>query len=343
MSKIVNNINKKIRDGIDKIYGIANLPSAQRKSANRTLVYSARMSLKMDTAKAKLLRFLQSQRGQRFVDDYQLLPPRIILMKYHLPSLIIHKSSTVLNDMITDVINRANIVPTVAIIPNKQDYSKHPQPKNLTSGRQKKYFKHDWNTKDDPVTGWPAVYKDWGKWIRPLSEVGRIEKQRIQLGKFTFESRMEQLLNHKMEKWVKRNPAPTESDLKRDLFPDLMKVAWNTKEHAAREHIRDLIRQKYDKKHIPIIGRFQASTGYKEQIIGRINDPNQEIQKLGPAGDIEERPLNIIIQAQSIVDNVRKKSPSLICGRISSGKQERVLIPHIPGFNIMQPVNKLAA
>lgn len=50
---------------------------------------------------------------------------------------------------------------------------------------------------------------------------------------------------HKIQKWERKNPRPTEVELKMFLFPEILRSEWETKRTIVLEHIRDELSKRY--------------------------------------------------------------------------------------------------
>lgn len=55
---------------------------------------------------------------------------------------------------------------------------------------------------------------------------------------------------HKLQKWERRNPKPTEKELKSFLFPDILQKEWELRRTKAIENFRDMLSNKYCKGHV---------------------------------------------------------------------------------------------
>lgn len=347
-----------IRNGVDKIYGIADLPEKQRNQKHRMYMYSAGKNIQADNAKAHLLRWLKETKfAQQFVREIPYLPIRTIASKYHMNWLLIFKNDKRIKDMIEEVLDRAKlkVVEPCGYNRWKEAYDSmshpkwknlpiHPQPKNLTSGKQP--FKEVSETilcgKDDlrvpelikDPTLHPIRFGNWinfvsTRWERRNSEVGQFALKVQKVNHMTSTQYLTRLENHKMEKWVRKHPKPTNAQLKQDLFPDLMNAEWNTREHNAREFIRNNIRAKYDKTNLPVIGRFECYDGkFEERIIGYVRDYTHLADKIN--NDYYGDDMNPILKkAYEIFDAYYEHHPNMTNGYIQNAEKTigRVLIP----------------
>ena len=141
--------------------------------------------------------------------------------------------------------------------------------------------------------------------------------------------KMEKLENHKMEKWVRKHPKPTDAQKKQDLFPKLMDTEWNTREHNAREFIRNQIRAKYGKTKFPVIGRFETGDNkWEERIIGYVRDYTHLADHIND--DYYGNEMNPILKkAYDIFDAYYEHHPNMSNGYIQNAEKTigRVLLP----------------
>ncbi len=135
---------------------------------------------------------------------------------------------------------------------------------------------------------------------------------------------MEGYVQHKLKKWVNRNPCPVKED---DLFYSQEFPVWDAKRQAAEERIRDLVVAKYDK--LSLVGRFEAPNElYKEQEIAQIKD-NGETAKHGGVNNLPEES-KVMKKARSITNKTKAKTRTLICTNLKDHKRKtgRILLPN---------------
>ena len=70
--------------------------------------------------------------------------------------------------------------------------------------------------------------------------------------KMGFAALMHAYEEHKMKKFEKLHPAPTERELKEDLFPEELLRAWDTMMTIHREYVRNMLCDTYYNKGLPI-------------------------------------------------------------------------------------------
>ena len=371
MEKNITNIDIKIKNGINKVFGMANLTHKEQVAKDKMYQHACNRNIQADKFKAKLLNFLATERGKTFV---RLLPYRSIesmfytrpkgidkfhyrgsALDYMVPFKLPFKSRDRNLDCIKEVLIRARIgVPEImgyekwlksyksAKKPKWIDNPRNTQPKLLTKG---KVYDHEkilsWES--DPrlpeleKSGEFNAIRGFGTWVvllskkkyRIPSEQGQIALKIQHVNHMDAEQYMIRLENHKMEKWVRKHPKPTDAQKKQDLFPKLMDTEWNTREHNAREFIRNKIRAKYDKTNLPVIGRFEAGDNkWEERIIGYVRDYTHLADHIND--DYYGNEMNPILKkAYDIFDAYYEHHPNMSNGYIQNAEKTtgRVLLP----------------
>lgn len=371
MKKNITNIDIKIKNGINKVFGMVNLTHKEQVAKDKMYQHACNRNIQADKFKAKLLNFLATERGKTFV---RLLPYRSIesmfytrpkgidkfhyrgsALDYMVPFELPFKSRDRNLDCIKEVLIRARIgVPEImgyekwlksyksAKKPKWIDNPRNTQPKLLTKG---KVYDHEkilsWES--DPrlpeleKSGEFNAIRGFGTWVvllskkkyRIPSEQGQIALKIQHVNHMDAEQYMIRLENHKMEKWVRKHPKPTDAQKKQDLFPKLMDTEWNTREHNAREFIRNKIRAKYDKTNLPVIGRFEAGDNkWEERIIGYVRDYTHLADHIND--DYYGNEMNPILKkAYDIFDAYYEHHPNMSNGYIQNAEKTigRVLLP----------------
>ena len=371
MKKNITNIDIKIKNGINKVFGMADLTHKEQVAKDKMYQHACNRNIQADKFKAKLLNFLATERGKTFV---RLLPYRSIesmfytrpkgidkfhyrgsALDYMVPFELPFKSRDRNLDCIKEVLIRARIgVPEImgyekwlksyksAKKPKWIDNPRNTQPKLLTKG---KVYDHEkilsWES--DPrlpeleKSGEFNAIRGFGTWVvllskkkyRIPSEQGQIALKIQHVNHMDAEQYMIRLENHKMEKWVRKHPKPTDAQKKQDLFPKLMDTEWNTREHNAREFIRNKIRAKYDKTNLPVIGRFEVGDNkWEERIIGYVRDYTHLADHIND--DYYGNEMNPILKkAYDIFDAYYEHHPNMSNGYIQNAEKTigRVLLP----------------
>jgi hypothetical protein len=77
-------------------------------------------------------------------------------------------------------------------------------------------------------------------------EIRKIDSHRPSK-KMGFAERMHAYEEHKMNKFIKKHPAPTERELAEDLFPEELKAGYKNMLYIRREHVRNILCETYCK------------------------------------------------------------------------------------------------
>lgn len=161
-------------------------------------------------------------------------------------------------------------------------------------------------------------------WYLLLKRESIIIEKRKKKGRLNRVELMEGYVQHKLAKWIKRNPCPVEKD---DLFYSQEFPKWDALRTEAEERIRDSVVSKYDK--LQLIGRFEASDElYKEQEIAQIRD-NGETAKHGSVNNLPEDS-KVMKKARAITNKTKAKTKTLICTNLRDHKKKngRILLPN---------------
>ena len=258
MKKNITNIDIKIKNGINKVFGMAGLTHKEQVTKNKMYQHACNRNIQADKFKAKLLNFLATERGKTFV---RLLPYRSVesmfytrpkgidkfhyrgsALDYMVPFELPFKNRERNIDCIKEVLARANVgIPDLIGYegwlkkfkstkkPKWIDNPHYPQPKLLTKG---KVYDHEkilsWES--DPrlpeleKSGEFNTIRGFGTWVvlvskkkyRIPSEQGQIALKIQRVNHMDAEQYMIRLENHKMEKWVRKHPKPTDAQKKQD-------------------------------------------------------------------------------------------------------------------------------
>lgn len=137
---------------------------------------------------------------------------------------------------------------------------------------------------------------------------------------------MEQVVQHKLAKWERKNPCPVkEAQNPPDIFEKEYVVPWKAERELALERIRDFVVSIYHK--LTLIGRFeQPRDQYVEEKVAEIKDINQEGHKIN---DLKPGKSKLLKVAQKKTDAVKAKRSNLVCTHLMDHKKEkgRILIP----------------
>ena len=137
---------------------------------------------------------------------------------------------------------------------------------------------------------------------------------------------MEQVVQHKIAKWEKKNPRPIKQNQNPpDMFEEEYMIPWKAKREAALERIRDFVVSMYDK--LPLIGRFEESDNkYVENQVAMIKDINTEGHKVN---ELNPKKSKLLKKVQKKTNEVKAKNPNLICTNLKDHKRQkgRIILP----------------
>lgn len=161
---------------------------------------------------------------------------------------------------------------------------------------------------------WFNYAKSW-KWA--------IRKPKVYSTRLNNTEFLERLVQHKLDKWIRKNPCPTETG---SLFANQYLPKWESDKQLAEENIRDLVISKYCK--LPLIGRFKTGAeNTTETIVAKIKDDGETAKY----GSINEIPTTskVIIDAQNTTNKIYAKRSNLICTNLKDHKRlkGRIILP----------------
>lgn len=174
----------------------------------------------------------------------------------------------------------------------------HKQPKNLR--KKKSYWR---TTKDSKVyVSHKSEYRDYTPHKMNKTEY------------------CEKLVEHKLKKWERKNPAPA------DMFTEDVEK-WKQLRETAKERFRDFVVSIYDP--LPLTGRFviakEGSAKYIEEKVAEIKDIN------GEGHHVNELPEDskLMKKAQKITNETKAKRKNLIATNLKDHKRQkgRIILP----------------
>ena len=329
MKNIKTNIDIKIENGVNKVYGIDKLNDVDRKKADRTINKLAYRKLKEDNAKAKFAKFIKTETGEKFINKLDIIALKPLCNQFHLGYLLLWKDYNAVRAIIDEIMSGLKIEKPV--ISHPKDYGTwtrekfHALPKNLTTKKMTvKTVGYNFYGQDPSLPFWKRVSTTK---IVP-SEVGMFNNKYNNLHYKTQKEYLDALLNYKIEKWVSKNPKP---DTTGDLFPKELEEAWCIRERRARNTFKKLIEDKYTKRTVVVTGRFHGNkeNDYVETKIVSFTGNK------GCTDDLISKPYNnkAVMKAFNIIDNIKENDNKLICGfmKIAETGKGRILLP---GFKV---------
>lgn len=186
----------------------------------------------------------------------------------------------------------------------------YPQPKTLRKKYKKKY---------------------WNKGTHILRKIITHPSDYILFPNHVFHPKgrawfMEQMVQHKIAKWEKKNPCPVKPNQNPpDMFEEEYITPWKASREIAIERIRDFVVSMYDK--LPLTGRFQESSDkYTEEKVAEIKDINMEGHKIN---DLNPKESKLLKKAQKETNKVKAKRSNLVCTNLKDHKRTkgRLILP----------------
>jgi len=139
---------------------------------------------------------------------------------------------------------------------------------------------------------------------------------------------MEAYVQQKLDKWVRKNPAPIKDDTQPDIFEQEFMVPWKQAKDLAEERIRDFVVSVYDKLHL--VGRYKTSetgtTTFRNKKVADIKDKTGEGHNINEL-DPEKSPL--LKKAQKLTNEEKARDVKLVATTLKDHKQKkgRIILP----------------
>ena len=238
----------------------------------------------------KIARFLKTKKGQILVNKLNTASLKELSDRYKLPKFIrFYKNDRKDKNIIKAVIKKYEICMTVPIRvePVKTEYKRVPL----------------YLTKEERCK------------IIALKPSGKLDKN----------TKIEAYAAYKLAKYIRLHPAPTESQLNQDLFPNELIAGYNQHIEYQKQHIHNFVTSMYNK--IPVYGRFKIKEGvYEKRLIAEIKDVDMGGHNINNIPKTHK----LLKKAQQIVDDYYNKDSSLVCIVIKGHNPNlgRILIPH---------------
>lgn len=192
-----------------------------------------------------------------------------------------------------------------------------PQPKRLRKKYKKKYYCKEYSCKGS----------------HEIRKIVSHESDYKQFKDCTFHPNtgrawyMEQIVQHKLAKWEKKNPRPIKEDQNPpDIFEKDFMIPWKAKREQALERIRDFVVSIYDK--LPLSGRFKETDNkYIEEKVADIKDVNMEGHCINDLNPDKSKLLKI---AQKKTNETKAKRHNLVCTKLKDHKRQkgRIILPN---------------
>ena len=179
------------------------------------------------------------------------------------------------------------------------EHKKYPQPKNL---RKK-------------IAYWYATKDGVKHYVSHKSEYPDYTPHKMNKVEYN-----EKLVEHKLKKWERKNPAPA------DMFTEDVEK-WKQLRETAKERFRDFVVSIYDP--LPLTGRFviakEGSAKYTEEKVAEIKDINGDGHRVNEV----TKDSKLIKKAQKITNETKAKRKNLVATNLKDHKRQkgRILLP----------------
>lgn len=166
---------------------------------------------------------------------------------------------------------------------------------------------------------------------RVLSEAGKFQLKTV-FKPFvkTSAAYMEAYAQHKLNRWLKKNPCPIKLDgIQQDLFEREFLKPWEEARDKETERCRNFVISVYDK--LSLIGRYKKSSDKYEEIkIAELKDSNLDIFNHSSINDIPKN-TTLMKTAQRITNIEKKKNSMLVSTNLldHTQKKGRIILPEL--------------
>lgn len=199
---------------------------------------------------------------------------------------------------------------------------RNKQPKRLIKCKKRKYSK----ARVESNENWPD--RQYVKTSRPVKP-GRDKRNDFvkffpnypyNLPKMNKQQYMEKLVQHKLEKWDKKNPKPQQ-----DLFDKV--EDWEQRRFIVEQRFRDFVVSVYDP--LTLTGRFVVGKGnsatYQEKKVAEIKDINGEGHVVNNLSNNSK----LMKKVQRVTNHMRNKYPNLVSCHLMDHKKQhgRIILP----------------
>ena len=203
------------------------------------------------------------------------------------------------------------------------------------NGNGPKWSKPEHITYPNITTGkcYKSIVDKNGKVVstRVLSEAGKFQLKTVfkPLVK-TSAAYMEAYTQHKLKRWLKKNPCPIKLDgIQQDLFEKEFLKPWEEARDKETERCRNFVISVYDK--LSLIGRYKKSSDKYEEIkIAELKDSNFDIFNHSSINDIPKN-ATLMKKAQRITNIEKKKNSMLVSTNLldHTQKKGRIILPEL--------------
>lgn len=187
------------------------------------------------------------------------------------------------------------------------------------------------------ITTRPYIYRSEDSKVAKLirSEAGKFQLKTVfkPLVK-TSAAYMEAYAQHKLKRWLKKNPCPINFDstgngVQQDLFEKEFLKPWEEARDKETERCRNFVISVYDK--LSLIGRYKKSSDkYEEMKIAELKDSNLDIFNHNSINNIPKN-ATLMKTAQRITNVEKKKNYMLVSTNLldHTQKKGRIILPEL--------------
>lgn len=186
------------------------------------------------------------------------------------------------------------------------------QPKRLLKLKKRKYGK-----KHETTNGVGGIMMVQNTKRHKRNDFKTLKNYPYNLPKMNKIEYMENLVEHKTEKWECKNPQPM------DMFAEDVEK-WKQLRETAIERIRDFVVSVYDK--LVLTGRYKINENkYREEKIAMVKDINGEGHHVNALSTSSA----LIKRAQGLVDRAKARDKRLVAGNLRDHKKQkgRIILP----------------
>lgn len=141
---------------------------------------------------------------------------------------------------------------------------------------------------------------------------------------------MEAYAQHKLKRWLKKNPCPIKLDgIQQELFEKEFLVPWQEAKDKELERCRDFVISVYDK--LSLVGRYkQSEDKYEHKEVAKLKDKEQDIPKHGGINNVPPN-ARLLKMAKKITDKEKEDNKTLVATNLldHNRKKGRIILPEV--------------
>ena len=173
-----------------------------------------------------------------------------------------------------------------------------------------------------------------GKWTKPeviKPKEGKFkDRQPFKPLKKNSAAYMEAYAQHKLKRWLKKNPCPVKFDgIQQDMFEKEFLVPWQESKDKELTRCRDFVISVYDK--LSLVGRYkQSEDKYEHKEVAKLKDKEQDISKHGGINNVPTN-ARLLKVAKKITDKEKEDNKTLVATNLldHNRKQGRIILPKV--------------